>query len=378
MSTGLALWLEHPGLGIASPLPIGGDLVHDLTMYPRTGLTAVLRPDTSEGAIPLWATPYGTRAHITAADGGNVFAGDVITAGVSRPEGGWRLQAADDISRMRAAEFSPRPGQYLVNAPTDLAGYIRALAAYVGVDLSVFGGGLGTVDPSRIDMAGYNAWALVEEQITATGLDVAVGGDGSLTVQPAPVLQPEPDRTVTVGERGTIVRYDLRMSRRYNRVVITHVCQADGQDDKHVDGVWEDRQTIAGVQSVGPRTYTSQVRVGADWWNDPAAHQAQADANAAALAVQVRGAAREAVIGCVPDPSIRVGETVQVTYLGGRTDRALLTGVEWPLMPGGEMMLAVSSPDPGWSEAIDAPLIERPSETLKRSRLARRRLAHAR
>jgi len=345
----LKLWLEHPDIGIASPLVTAGTIAHDIDYYPRASLRATIRPDPD--GIPLWATPFGTRAYVgDAATGALVFSGDVVSSTVSRPEGGWEVHASDDSNRMAHARIDDRP-QYLAPGVVDVATFIRDLASHVGVSVSVGGDGLGSVDTRALDLGGKNAWALVEEQLTANGLDVAVGGDSLLTVQPLPAIKDVPDADLRVGESGTITGYLLSMSRRYNRVALAHRAQKQGEDDRYVVGVWEDRQSLSGVQAIGPITHTETTRVGEDWWDDPAGHQAQADHNAAMLASAVGGTSRTATINAVPDETLRPGMTVQVTFLGGRADRFLIHSVALPLERGGQMTVGCQNPEPDWAGA---------------------------
>jgi hypothetical protein len=340
----LSLVLEHPDLGVLAPPTISGRLSIDITRYPRMGLTATIRPD--PGGVALWQTPYGTRANVVTRTGSLMFSGPVFGASVQRPDGAWTLDAADDILLLRNWKFSERPLHFLPGSTMDLPAFIRLIAAQAGVEVRVTGSG-GLVDVRGLDVAGKDGWGLVEEQLIANDLDVWVQGDSTLQVGPTATMEPVADRSVRVGEIGTITGYGVDLARRYNRIVITHQADKQGEDPKYIDGVWEDNTSPAGRPGTGPVVFTKTVRVGADWWDNPAAHQQQADANAAAAAQTLRGIAREASVEAVPDYDLRVGETLDITFMSGVRDRFLCTAAEWPLEPG-PMRITGRNPEPGF------------------------------
>ena len=340
----LTLLLEEPTTGVVSPSVVDGEVSYQLDRYPRWSLTARLRPDPV--AVHLWQSPYGTKASLFAPDGALFYTGPIYMSSVSRPDGQWQIEAADDTMFLRNWRTSGTPNQHVPGTTMDVPAFIRALATLAGVDLDVRGQG-GTVDVATLDIADSEGWALVEEQLIANHLDVWPQGDGSLLVAPAAAIKGTPDHALTVGVDGTITRYGITMSRVYNRVVITHEARKDGEsDERYVEGVWEDTTSIAGT-AIGPNVYTRNVRVGGDWWDDPAGHHVLANMNAAAVAQQVRGIARAATVDAVPDYTVRPGDTIDVTFLKGTRDRFLATGVTWPLAPGA-MSIDLRNPDPEW------------------------------
>jgi hypothetical protein len=342
----LTVVLSHPDAGVIAPAVTGGSLTWELDRYPRMGLEVTIRPDPSPGGVPLWSTPYGTTAQVLTPGGSLLFTGPVYEARVARPSGAWTLRASDPIRWLQQWRESERPEQFLAGTTMDVPSFIRALAARAGVaDRVRVSGSGGLVDVRALDLAGKDGWALVEEQLIANDLDVWPAGDGTLVVGPTARMG-APTAALRVGEVGTVVGYDVQMRRRINRVVLTHQCQKDGEDDRYVDGVWQDAAGTAGVASVGPAVYTRTVRVGQGWWADPAARQAQADANAAAVAQTVRGVAREGVVEAIPEYTLAVGATVDVTFLKGVQDRFLVTGIEWPVLPG-PMRVTCRNPEPG-------------------------------
>lgn len=357
----LSVVLEHPDVGVVTPPIVSGNLQYVLDRYPRFRLTVVSRPNPR--GMDLWQSPYGTKAFVFRKTGGELmFTGHIISADVQRPDGQFGLEGADDITLLTAHKFSERPGQFLPGSTMDVPAFIRLVAATVGVAVTVTGSG-GTVNVSALDVAGKQAWALVEEQLIANDLDVWVQPDGALQVGPTAVLKDDdPDHAIGVGNTGTITGYTVAMARIYNRVIVTHQCQKQGEDDKYVDGVWEDLTSIASVGKLGPNVYTSTVRVGEDWWANPTGFQAQANANAAAIAQTIGGYAREATISLVPDYTIQTGHTVDVTFRAGVKDRFLVTAVNLPLGVG-PMEITCRNPDPGWPGST---FLQQPSKGRRR------------
>jgi hypothetical protein len=341
----LTVVLDNPATGVVSPYLTGGSLDYVLDRYPRWNLTASLRPDPD--AVHLWQTPYGTRAHVVKPDGSLLFSGPVIESRISRPDGVWTIQAADDTALLARYRTSNRPGQFLAGTTMTVKQFIEALAAEANVPVTVVGD-LGTVDVQGLDIAGAEAWSLVEEQLIANNLDVYPQGDGSLLIAPTATIKTQHDHLISVGLAGTITSYTVSMSRIYNRVTLTYEATKDGATDtKYIDGVWTDSTSSAGT-AIGIAPYTRTVRVGADWYDDPAGHQAQADAAAAAVAQTIRGWARAADIEMVPRYDIAVGSTVLVTFLSGASDKFLVTAASWPLEVDGVLGIQVRNPDPDW------------------------------
>lgn len=339
----LRLVLLHPDLGVVAPPVIAGQLSYALDRYPRMGLSATIRPDPN--GVPLWQTPYGTTAEMFTPAGRKVFHGPVFSASVSRPDGAWTIEAADPILLLRNWKFSERPGQFLPGSTMDLPAFIRLIAAQAGVAVQVAGSG-GLVDVRGLDVAGKDGWGLVEEQLIASDRDVWVLGDGTLEVGATASLKQTADRWIRVGQSGTMTGYTVDLARRYNKIVLTHQAEKQGEEPRYIDGVWNDLSSPAGIPGTGPVVFTKTVRVGEDWWNNPAARKQQADANAAAAAQTLRGIAREVRLEAIPDYDLKVGETIDVTF-GAVRDRFLATAAAWPLEPG-PMSITARNPDPGF------------------------------
>ncbi|HZL93402.1 MAG TPA: hypothetical protein VFB99_07155, partial [Vicinamibacterales bacterium] len=149
----------------------------------------------------------------------------------------------------------------------------------------------------------------------AAGVEVTAVGDGSLTIGPAPAIG-DPVGLISVGDTGTITGYDAVFQRRFNRIVITNICKSEGQDDRYVDGVWQDTGPLTGVPAINVTTYVASVQRGADWRSDPAGHQQDAHDAAAAAAPRLRGDARQVSLQSAPDFSIRPGQTLDVGFRG--------------------------------------------------------------
>lgn len=340
----LTVVLETPGVGMVTAPVVGGELEYRLDRYPRFRLDVQMRPE--HGSVHVWQAPYGTRAHVTGPDGKLMFSGPLHWSGITRPDGRWAVQASDDSLYLTLFQTGNRPGQFLPGTTTNVKGFIEALASLAGAPVRV-AGDAGTVDLRGLDISSANAWSLVEEQLIANGLDVWPRGDGTLEVGPTAAIKPRPDHRLTVGPDGTITAYDLTMERVYNRVVLTYEASKDGESEtRYIDGVWSDTTTSAGI-GIGVHPYTKTVRVGQDWWDDPAGHQAQANAGAAALAQLVRGAARAATVAAVPRYDVLPGETVEVGFYSGVSDRFLVVGAAWPLAAG-PMRLDVRNSEPDW------------------------------
>lgn len=341
----LTLVLESPGLGMISPYVTGGSLDYMLDRYPRWRLTADLRPDPN--AVHLWQSPYRTRAHVIKPDGSMLFSGPLHQSQITRPDGNWSIEASDDTMLLRQFRTSNRPGQFLPGTTMDIRAFIAALASMANAPITTSGSG-GLVDVRDLDIAGAEAWSLVEEQLIANNLDVWPQGDGTLMVGPTAAMKQTPDYRITVGEAGTITSYTVVMSRIYNKVILTHEATKTGASDtKYVDGVWTDSTSSAGT-SIGINPYTRTVRVGEEWYDDPVGHQAAADAAAASVAQTVRGFARQATVEIVPRYDITVGNTIEITFLVGTTDRFLVVGASWPMTADGTLRLEVRNSNPDW------------------------------
>jgi len=343
----LRVILNHPSVGSRAPLVTGGSLTCALDRYPRWGLDVSLVH--GPGETDLLRTPYGSRALVDTPDGVRLFSGYVMDTSAARPSGTVSLQAMDPMVLFQQAKFTGNPNFRLGGGMMTLPQWIERIAVARGLPVPRIvvapGTPLGTVDGDNLQVSGQDAWRLIEDQLIANELDIMVTGGGSFQLQRPPAISTVANKHLRTGQTGTIVSYDLQMRGVINEVILTHRARKEGEDEKYLDGVWQDNSALSGVDAIGPRTHLQTVDVGADWWDNLPARQSQADANAAAAAATLRGYAREVRVEAIPDYTFRVGETVRITYRSGETDLYLLTSIEWPFGPG-PMRLTCRNPNP--------------------------------
>jgi hypothetical protein len=299
----------------------------------------------------LWQTPYGTRAEVRTPTGSLLFTGPVMEAKATRPDGAWTVRAGDDTVGYRWRTYPAEPGRRAGNGTgiVTLAGFINVVTTDAGLPAPTIVGDLltGSINLQHLDVTTRNAWQLIEDQALAHGVDVNPEPNRVLRIGPPPKLAATASRRYKVGEGGTITGYTVALNRTFNEVLLSFRCVEDNKDDTWVTGVWRDTSALTGVAAIGATTYTDIIQK-TGWNANPASHQAEANAAAAAAAPRLRGDSRAITITAAPDYTLRGGDTIEAELMNSARDRFMVTGLRFPMQ--GAMTIEARNPEPGATE----------------------------
>lgn len=184
--------------------------------------------------------------------------------------------------------------------------------------------------PAGMGLSG-DPWAALEDLARIAALELYVDQEGAIRLDHKPQLG-QPVATLAAGPGGVLAESigSVDRSSAANRVRIVYRSTDPGVPDR-VGTAYLDDGPLRWDGPAGRMLYTDT--------RDGPVTQQQADA-AAAEALRARsGWTRPLELLIPPDPRLRVGQTVDVKFLSGVTERHVLVSIDRELLPVGAMRL---------------------------------------
>ena len=247
---------------------------------------------------------------------------DVIRSRIVRPDSVWELEAVDRGARVGLDDTAR--GGWVPQTTGTIAAAIQYIVrrTFPSTVFAITGPALTQAVPPDSKTFG-DPWELAMRMAEAAGSELYFRAhDRVCVVRPKPDVGTPVD-TIAVGVNVTQV--DLAHEAGYNTVGLRYLNQAG---DVLRTGIWKDTRTTSpvSVQRLG-----AHVVLAEDKQVDTPPAQVDADAAAAAIGRRAGGRARSPSIRHVARPWLEPGDTVDVTYAGGPTERQVIDSVGIPL-----------------------------------------------
>ena len=313
-------------------LIVAGSISRSSGQSPRSTLGLTIAEPGKPGTLDQGLLPLGRDVEVRYrirpyAEELVIAAGRLMGSHLQRDSSTWAMEILDWAGCIRLDLTRPEDWP---SRPATVDALIKAIVQRTIPDavFDITGPAIGAPVPADLEMDG-DPWGIVEGLAQGTGSEAWFKPGRTLVVRPEPQLQATGVDWLKVGNGGTITAYEVGHEAGYSRVEIRYEDKADPPNVTL--GVWQDTR---------PDSPTSVARIGRVTLREDhkallgVPTQAQADANAAALALRAAGRGRRTVVRHIPRPWIEPGDTVQVTLSGGPTELQLVESVEIPIGPG--------------------------------------------
>jgi hypothetical protein len=308
---------------------VGGSLSRDGVRWPRVTADLQIPATGSPSLAPAHLKPFGTRVRLqykvdnAGGDWVDMARLHVVRSLINRPQGMWTLECVDSSGLLQ---------EDIINArrPANLTGTIGAVVTglvrrTLGASAVVSVSGPAATETVPADWkADKDPWRCIEQLTDLAGADVSVVANSWITfkVAPLPALGVAVD---TVAVERNLTGYGVGMERTWNAVCLEYRSPTNNATVTRT-GWWTDTRAAS---VLNPSKIGHHVTLFRQAEGTPS--QVQADQAAATIGARETGRARSVRLTCVPRPWIEPGDTVTLTYAGGPTEPALITGVDVPL-----------------------------------------------
>lgn len=246
---------------------------------------------------------------------------------VRRPEHTVTIEAYSRATRVSQAGF-PKGGTYTGNSAQAAE---KVVEAALGKQVTVVNQGVTGPTVSDQDLFTGDPWEAVEALMDSAGAEAFFDIEDRLVMRPVPRADPPVKWTLATGEGGTIIDYEVSLTRAPN--VVRMRFSADGQAD-----VYATATATGNAAPTGPYGY---YRTDID--RDGKVTQAQANTAATEYLTRAGGLMRTITLTAVPHPGIEVGDAIGITFVNGATEVHRVTRVELPLTMGEPMRVETRS-----------------------------------
>ena len=326
--------LTAAGDTVIDALPVvGGQITRDEGSTPRTTANVDVPTTAIPGLLDQGYLPTGNRLQLSWRPGPPaapvvVADLDIAASAIARPEDMWTIAAVDPSARIAADDLARGSVPALTGtiAATITALILRTFPS-TGVDATGPALTLPTPDGYGGTITDGSPWSMVEALAAEAESEVFHTVDRRAVIRRIPKVGTPVD-ALKVGAGGQLTGYVINHQLAYNQASIVYVNDTSGAVMRR--GTWTDTRTTSpvAVQRVGSRVVLAEVvRATA------APSQAAADAAAMALGLRAGGKAREAELRHPTRPWLEPGDTIDVTYLGGPTEPAVIRSVGIDLGP---------------------------------------------
>jgi hypothetical protein len=323
------------GSGAAVPVPvIEGRVILDGGSQERTTLTMRVPIDLAPAGWDDLLVPDDARAVVTFGIGTGP-AVRVATAWldevrVVRPDGYIDVTGYSRATRVQQAGFPFGDRRYTGTCVQVAQAIIKdALGFAVPVDVR---GGLAGPQVSRETIFNGDPWQAVEDLMDAAGGEAYFNADDVLVMRPVPKANPPTSFRFHTGPGGTVVGYEVSLTRAPNVVRM------------------EFQNPTTGADVVGVASATGKAAPSGPYGNfrrieerTGVIAQADADRSAAEFLTRAGGLMRGITLTAVPHPGVEVGDAIEVVFVNGATETHRVTSVDLPLTPGEPMVLTTRS-----------------------------------
>lgn len=319
------------------PLEAGGGSVRfDADSFDRTTATLDLplhhapaswsSPLTPDDALVRVSYQWGDAAPLVVA---RLWVDDVVTR---RPDGTVTVQAVSTAARISQAGFPTGDRRYTGTA-VNVCQAIAAAALGVPVQTRVEGAlTAGGVTVTAEQAFTGDPWMAIEDLMDASGGEAWFDADGVMVMRPQPTTKDTPDWHLAVGPGGTVTSYESRLTRGPNIVRLA------------VQSVAGDADVVGYAQATGALDPTGPYGpFRSDVTRPGRMTKAQADTAAAAWLTRAGGLARSVTLEAVPHPGLEVGDTVEVLFASGATERSRVLTIDLPITPGDTMTVTTKA-----------------------------------
>jgi hypothetical protein len=268
---------------------------------------------------------------------------DVFETAIERPSGRVEVSAVSREARVNEDRYITRDTLGAGTVSSLVTAIVRRTIAGVPVrnqltqDIAIPAG--------QIPLEG-DVWPTVEAVMNAGDAEAVFNAAGELVLRVTPVRASTPALVLSTAENGvkggTMTNYRSVRGWGPNKTAQIYLENDDEVAAQRRVGIWEDTGATAGTGTSYGR-HTEVTRTVVDAGKLPL--QATADRAALALARRHRGAFRSVTVRAIPAPWLTPGDTVQVSMLGGASERLLVRSVSWPLNQLDVMQIDCVDPD---------------------------------
>lgn len=308
---------------------VSGSLSRSGLRWPRVTADLQVPASGTPGPAPAHLKPFGTRARLqyrvdnAGGDWVDMARLHVVRSVIDRPRGMWSLECVDSSGLLQ---------EDIINArrPAALTGTIGAVVTgllrrtFPSAVVSVSGAAATETVPADWK-PDRDPWRCIEQLTDLAGADVSLtaGSWTTFKVAPLPVLAAQAVDSVAVEKNLTA--YGVGMERTWNAVCLEYRSPTNTATVTRT-GWWTDARPDSALNPAKLGHHVTLYRQA-----DGTPTQGQADQAAATIGARETGRARAVRLTCVPRPWIEPGDTVTLTYAGGPSELALVTGVDVPL-----------------------------------------------
>lgn len=322
-----------------------GTVTKDASAAPRTSATLTVA-DTSPATAQV-LTPFGYRLKfyrgLRYPDNTTelvLYADlDIVRSRFSRPSN--RLEVTlSDPSALIAGDILPGPfrqANIMSSAQDTITWLIDRSVFYQPANATLVDSTAETLPLSADYVVDGSPWDCVEQLADTIGAECYFRPDRWAVLRPVPSLKSTPDALLYALAGGTVTAIDSELSRGPNVVYLWGAPLASGKASR---GLAMDTDPNSPTYISAPgygRVVVVETRP-----NPLTAAQAQSAATA--LLRRVQGKVRTVTVDAIPDPSLEPGDTVQVRYANGKTERHVIQSVSLPIGGGaGEDVMTVTT-----------------------------------
>jgi hypothetical protein len=322
--------LSSTGTQIGEDLPFtGGTITKTMSVTPRTRATLEVPTQMVPTLIDQNYLPTGQRLvfeyRIDGVGGWVTVADlDMVSSQITRPDSVWVLEAVDRSIRV-ALDDTARGGWVEPTGTIDSAIRYIVNRTFPGSVFEV-SGLAGTMTVPAGTVTDGDPWSAAVGLATLAQSEVFHRANDRVWVvrfHPAMMWPADPVDSLGVGRQ--ITQYTLTHEAGYSVVALRYRAKDGGAI--LATGTWVDARTDSptSIQRIGRVVYRETRDA------DAAPTQSEASSAASALGARVAGRARSPSIRHVARPWLEPGDTIDVTYSGGPTERQLIDSVDIPL-----------------------------------------------